>query len=155
MKIKPNYFVIPAVVFFVAAIGSYFTDSGMEWYKTINLPSFTPPGWVIGAVWTAIFILSALSALIFWNKGRGKDFRLIVFFFLLNAVLNVLWSYLFFSKHLIAASFFEAVFLDITVFILILLIWPVSKLSSVLLLPYFVWVAFASFLTFNVWMLNL
>lgn len=149
---KLNYIIIPLIVFLVAVIGSYFTGTGMDWYETINLPSWTPPGFIIGAVWTVIFILSAFSALIVWNKPERN--WLIVLVFLINAGLNVFWSFLFFNQHLIGAAFSEAVLLDITVFILIFTIWPVSKLASLLLVPYALWTTFASFLTLFVWLIN-
>jgi len=148
---KLNYIIIPLIAFLVATIGSFFTGTGMDWYETINLPSWTPPGYIIGIVWTIIFILTAISALIVWKKPRNW---LIIIIFLINAFLNVFWSYLFFNQHLIGAAFFEAVILDITVFILIFLIWPLSKLASLLLLPYGLWTAFASFLTLVVWFMN-
>ncbi len=149
---KPNYIIIPLIVFLTAVIGSYFTGTGMDWYETINLPDWTPPGFIIGVVWTIIFILSAFSALIVWNKPKKN--WLIILVFLINTGLNVFWSFLFFNQHLIGAAFFEAVLLNITVFILIFTIWPVSKLASLLLVPYALWTAFASFLTLFVWLIN-
>lgn len=155
MKLKLSYIIIPVIVFLTAVIGSYFTGTGMVWYQTINLPDWTPSGFFIGLVWTFIFILSAVSALIVWNKTeKNKKFWLIISVFLINAALNIFWSYLFFNQELIGAAFFEAILLDLTVFILICLIWPVSKLASILLIPYASWVAFASFLTFVIWTMN-
>jgi len=148
---KLHYFIIPAIVILVAVIGSYFTSSGMEWYKTINLPNFTPPGYIIGIVWNIIFILTTISAIIVWNN---KPSNLIIGIFLANAFLNVFWSFLFFNQGLIGAAFFEAILLDISVWALFFLIWPISKLASCLLLPYGLWVAFASFLNFMIWLKN-
>jgi tryptophan-rich sensory protein len=148
---KIGYILIPLIVFLVATIGSFFTGTGMDWYDTINLPSWTPPGYFIGIVWTIIFLLSTISALIVWGKPRNW---LVITVFLINAFLNVFWSYLFFNQHLIGAAFFEAIILDVTVFILIFKIWPISRLASMLLIPYGLWGAFASFLTLVVWILN-
>lgn len=155
MKFKPNYLIIPLIVVAVSLIGSFLTDSGMDWYATINKSSFTPPGSVIGAVWTVIFILSAVSALIVWNKTKhDKIFRIIIVIFLLNALLNVLWSALFFNRQMIGASLIEIFILNVANLALIILIWPKSKLASALLTPYFAWVSFATYLLYNVWSLN-
>jgi len=152
---KLNYIIIPLIVFLVAFAGSLITSGGMDWYKTINLPVWTPQGSVIGAVWTTIFILSAISALIVWNKfPRGRSFSWIFIIFGINALLNIFWSYLFFDKHLLDFAFWEAGFLFISVVLLIILIRPVSRLAAILLYPYAIWGAFATYLTYTVWMLN-
>lgn len=155
MRFKANYLVIPLIAFSAASFGGWLTDGGMEWYRTIRLPSFTPPGRVIGTVWTVIYTLSAASALIVWNRApRTGRFRAIVGLFTLNVVLNVLWSFLFFRLHWMGVSTGEAALLGLTVVGLIVLIWPISRLASLLLVPYAAWVAFATFLTFSIWRLN-
>jgi len=152
---KLNYIIIPLIVFLVAFAGSLITSGGMDWYKTINLPAWTPPGSVIGAVWTTIFILSAISALIVWNRfPRGRRFSWIFIIFIINALLNIFWSYLFFGKNLLDFAFWEAGFLFISVVLLVILIRPVSRLAAILLYPYAIWVAFATYLTYAAWMLN-
>ena len=152
---KMSFIFIPLTVFGVAAFGSWLTGGGMEWYKTINLPAFTPPGSVIGAVWTIIFILTAISALIFWQKApRDKRFSWAATFFILNGALNIFWSYLFFNRHWLGAAVWEAGILDLSVIVLIILIWPVSRLASTLLMPYAVWTTFATYLTYVIWSLN-
>lgn len=152
---KLNYIIIPLIVFLVAFAGSLITSGGMDWYKTINLPAWTPLGSVIGAVWTTIFILSAISALIVWNRfPRGRRFSWVFIIFGINALLNIFWSYLFFGKNLLDFAFWEAGFLFISVVLLIILIRPVSRLAAILLYPYAIWGAFATYLTYTVWMLN-
>lgn len=153
---KPNYFIIPLIVIGVSVVGSFFTGQGVDtWYQTLSLPSWTPPGSVIGAVWTVLFILVAISALIFWNRAkRGRIFWVAVGVFLLNAFLNVLWSYLFFSEHLLFVAFMDIIFLELSIIALIVLIWPLSRSSSALLWPYAAWVAFAGYLNYIIWQLN-
>jgi tryptophan-rich sensory protein len=153
---KLNYIVIPLIVFLVALAGSLITSGGMDWYKTIRLPDWTPSGAVIGAAWTIIFILAAISVLVFWNKfPRGKKFNWIFLIFFINALLNILWSYLFFGQHLIGWAVWGAGLLGLSVILLIALIRPVSHLASVLLFPYAIWVIFATYLTYTVWNLNI
>jgi len=152
---KPNYMLIPLVVVAVSVLGGLLTSKGMDWYKTISLPSWTPPGSIIGTVWTIIFILSAISALIVWNKApHGTRFKWVAAIFIVNAVLNVGWSLLFFNLHLLGASVLEAGILGVSVVALIILIWPYSRSAASLLIPYAAWVSFATYLTYAVWILN-
>lgn len=155
MKIKMHFVFIPLAVFAVAILGNWLTRGGMDWYETISLPAFTPPGSIIGAVWTTIFVLTAISAIIFWGKAsRGRRFSWTVVFFILNGLINIFWSFLFFNRHLLGAAVFEAGVLDLSVIALIILIWPVSRLASILLMPYVAWTTFATYLTYVVWSLN-
>ena len=152
---KPNYILIPALVISVAIAGSRLTGAGMDWYATIHLPAWTPPGAIIGAVWTTIFTLCAAAILKFWNSSpRDNRFRLTAGLFALNGLLNVGWSYLFFFRQSIGAALFEMHLLLLSILLLIVLLYPRVKLSAVLLVPYAAWVAFATFLTYNVWVLN-
>jgi tryptophan-rich sensory protein len=155
MKFKMNYIVIPLITILTAAVGSWLTSKGMGWYQTIKLPPWTPPGSAIGSVWTTIFILSAVSALIVWNKApRDARFCWIIAIFIANAILNVFWSFLFFNQHLFGQAVIEAAVLGISVAALVVLIWPVSRLASLLLAPYFAWVTFATYLAYVIWTIN-
>lgn len=156
MKFKLNFAAIPLIVFWVAAVGGSITSNGVEsWYRTLNLPWFTPSGQTISVVWFIIFILSAISVLIVWNKfPRNKKFYWIIALFLLNGVLNIFWSYLFFGIHFVGWSTIEAILLGFSVLSLIILIQPYSKLAGFLLYPYFLWVAFAAYLNYQIWFLN-
>ncbi|MFA6533716.1 MAG: TspO/MBR family protein [Patescibacteria group bacterium] len=151
---KLNYFLIPLFTIAVAWFGSLITSRGMAWYRTINLPAWTPAGGVIGAVWTVIFLLATISALLVWNGHRPERLAWIFGLFILNGLLNFAWSYLFFGQHLLGAAVWEAGALGLSVVGLIILIWPLSRLAAGLLLPYAAWVTFATYLTYNVWSLN-
>lgn len=144
-------------VFLVSAIGSLITNKGMDWYDAINLPSFTPPGSFIGMVWTIIFILATFSILFFLRKNKeNKEIRFqpILLFFIANGILNIFWSTLFFGWGMIFWSIVEMTVLNVTTLILIILLWKNNKFSSVLLWPYLLWVSFATYLTYNIWLLN-
>ncbi|MBD3330871.1 tryptophan-rich sensory protein [Candidatus Peregrinibacteria bacterium] len=170
MRIKPNYILIPLVTVIVALLGSFFTEMGMDWYnQTLVRPELTPPRWVFPVVWNGIFILTTASALIVWNKEKrdikflwfrfkrtpDAKFWVIISLFALNAVLNVLWSLLFFGMREICAAFTEMVILEVTILLLIALIWRISKIASLALLPYALWVGFATYLTYLIASLNL
>jgi translocator protein len=152
---KLNYIIIPIVVFLTSFIGSTLTDPNSTWYKALKLPSFAPPGYVIGIVWTVIFILCAISAIIMWNKiPHNNLFWWIIGLFIVNAILNIGWSLLFFNQHMILASIFEMILLEASTIAIIILAWPLSRLAAGLLLPYAAWVAFATFLAMNIYNLN-
>ncbi len=152
---KLNYIVIPVIALAVLTLGSQFTSAGMDWYHTITLPTWTPPGALFGAIWTTIFIFATISALIVWNRmPRDRRFSWTRTLFVLNAVLNALWSYVFFARHWMGAAIFEALALEVTVLLLIALIWHRSRIAAALLLPYAAWVLVASYLTYSVWLLN-
>jgi tryptophan-rich sensory protein len=157
MKNRIKYAIAIISVFLVSAIGSLITNKGMDWYDTINLPSFTPPGSFIGMVWTIIFILATFSVLFFLRKNKENReirFQPILIFLIINGILNIFWSTLFFGWGLIFWSIIEMIVLNITTLILIILLWRNNKFSSVLLWPYFLWVSFATYLAYNIWLLN-
>jgi translocator protein len=150
-----HYFIIPILIFLVAYGGSSFTSGGMDWYKSINLPTWVPPGSVIGLVWTTIFILAAISLIVLWNKGTHNTyFWTIIGVCVVNGLLNIAWSYLFFGVHYLGWAVIEAALLDLSVIALIFMMWPISQLSALLLVPYAGWVAFATYLTYVVYSLN-
>jgi benzodiazapine receptor len=154
-RVKPNYFFITLFVIITASAASYFAETGRSWYKTINLPNWTPSGSVMVLAWTIIFVLSSLSLLILWNKHSSeKNFRVIIALFVLNALLIVGWNILFFSHQQIGLAFFQAMFLVVNLILLIFLIWRLSPLAAYLLVPYSLYVLFSTVLTFNVWMIN-
>jgi len=163
MKFRFNYLVIPLIAILTAIFGSFFTSANMSWYNSQLLkPALTPPSWVFPLAWTIIFILTAVSALIFWNHQPFtlsvskivKRRKLIVILLLINASLNVLWSWLFFKRHLILPALFEMIVLELTTIMVIFIGWKISKLSSLLLLPYVLWVGFAAYLTYLIYQLN-
>lgn len=169
MKIKSNYIVIPLITIAVAVIGSIFTSLGMPWYDSeLIKPALTPPDWLFPVAWNIIFVLTAASALIAWNKRYVKSRYLLVFhkkeidvvfsfvvgLFIANAIFNVLWSLLFFTLHQISLALFEMIILEITILLIMVLLWKRSKIASLLLIPYAGWVGFATYLTLQIVLLN-
>lgn len=155
-KILP-YIISIVAVFLLSFLGSIITDYGMPWYDGINLPGFTPEGSVIGMIWSIIFILILISVLLFLKNNKEKKelrFNLIVSLFIANAVLNILWSALFFAWNLLFLSIIEMIVLNLTTLLLIVFLWKNNKVSSILLWPYFLWVAFATYLAYSIYLLN-
>lgn len=154
-KVKLNYLFIPLFVVITGSAASYFADCGMAWYKTINLPPWTPSNTLMIVAWTVIFVLASLSLLIIWNKHSShKNFGLIIALFVLNALINVGWNILFFSQQQIGLAFFEGILLIFNIILLIVLIWKFNPFAAFLLFPYTLWVLFATALTLNVWLIN-
>ncbi|MFA5062208.1 MAG: TspO/MBR family protein [Patescibacteria group bacterium] len=154
MRFKANYIIIPLATIATMVAGGLVTYFNMGWYRSINLPTFTPSGGFIGAVWTVLFILTAISALIAMSKAWGRRKTGIGAALVVNALLNVFWSVLFFGLHLLGPAVWEAGLLGISVLVLIVMIWPISKFAAWLLVPYLAWVGFATFLTYSVMRLN-
>jgi translocator protein len=163
LKSWPSYALAFAGAFLTAAVGGALTDIG-PWYKALIQPSWKPPDWAFGPIWTVIFIGAALSAAIAWNRCQpaafatllqARQFRQrIVIAFVLNAVLNVFWSFLYFYFKQPSWAAFEVVFLWLSIVYLIYIVGRVSRVSAALLFPYLIWVAIAALLNWQTVRLN-
>jgi tryptophan-rich sensory protein len=137
------------------AIGSFFTASSIStWYAGLNKPSFNPPSWIFGPVWTILYILMGVSLFLVVKRGFSKKNKLALKFFGVQLVLNTLWSILFFGLRNPLLAFVDIILLWIFILLTILKFYRISKWSSYLLMPYILWVSFASVLNYAIWMLN-
>ncbi len=124
-----------------------------QWYLELTKPSFTPPGWIFAPVWTALYILMGLAAWLIWRQaGLAAAIPLAVF--LIQLILNGLWSYIFFGRHAIGAAFAEIIILWLFILLTMILFWKRSPLAGAFILPYLLWVSFASILNYSIWRLN-
>jgi len=137
-------------------VGSFFTiPSVPAWYATLSKPSFNPPAWVFGPVWTTLFVLMGIAAFLIWKKGfNQKGVGIALGIFLGQLILNTLWSVLFFGRHNPGAAFLEIIFLWFAILITIIAFFKISKPAASLLVPYILWVSFAAYLNYSIWMLN-
>lgn len=151
-----SYVFIPLVTIVVAYVGGRFTSSSVKtWYVGLKKPSWTPPGAAIGVVWTALYILAAISAILVWNLPGGVAVPLwIVALFVLNAMLNAGWSWVFFFLRRPGPAVWVCLALDLTIVLLIQLTAPLSAFAAWLLVPYAAWVTFAAYLNYRVWEMN-
>lgn len=138
---------------FLASIATQ--SSVTTWYSTIEKPAFTPPNWLFGPVWTILYILMGVSAGIVWSRGLHHVWvKTALYHFVFQLLFNALWSIVFFSLQQI----FWALLVIITLLILIGLTikWfkVVNKTAAYLLIPYLLWVIFATALNFEIWRLN-
>ncbi|MCJ7498140.1 MAG: tryptophan-rich sensory protein [candidate division Zixibacteria bacterium] len=137
-------------------IGSLFTTPAIpSWYATLVKPSFTPPNWVFAPVWTTLFLLMGISAFLVWRKGiENPRVNLALRLFIIQLILNIIWSVLFFGLRSTLLGLVEIIILWTFILFTILYFFKVSKIAGILLLPYFVWVSFAAVLNFSIWRLN-
>lgn len=140
-------------------IGSTFTAPNIQgWYSSLNRPSFTPPNQIFGPVWTLLYILMGVSVFLVWNKSVSKKQlkfkRSSLYLFGFQLLLNLLWSFLFFNLHYLLISVLEILLLWLCILVLIIRFKKLSKTASYLLIPYLLWVSFASVLNFSFWWLN-
>ena len=138
----------------VALLGAATTDIG-PWYYALQKPSWQPPDWLFGPVWTLIYGLTALAGVLAWNRVRDRAFRQrMLLLFAANAILNVLWSELFFGLHRPDWALLEVVPFWLSILVLVVVLWPVSLTSGLVLLPYLAWVLFAGILNYEINQLN-
>jgi tryptophan-rich sensory protein len=138
----------------VAAVGTTLTDLG-PWYQSLAKPWWQPPGPAFGAIWTVIYALATASAVIGWRDARqGATREWLIGLFALNGFLNVLWSFLFFRLHRPDWALFESAALWLSVLLLIVILARFSRVASLLLWPYLLWVTIATALDYEVVRMN-
>jgi len=144
------------ICLFAGFIGSFFTSPAIPtWYATLQKPSFAPPNWVFFPVWTALFIMMGISLFLIWQKGReDKKVKNAIYLFAGQLVLNAMWSFAFFGLRSPLLGLIEIIFLWITILATILSFMKLSRTAAYLLIPYFLWVSFASIVNFWIWRLN-
>lgn len=155
VKIIPFVFSI-GVCFLAAAIGSAFTTGAIDtWYQTLNKPFFSPPNWVFGPVWSLLYLAMGVSFYLVWTtKAENNIKRQGITFFLIQLALNVLWSILFFGLKSPIAAFVGIILLWLAIYFTLKKFLQISKLAGWLLIPYLVWVSFATVLNLSIVLLN-
>ena len=141
----------------VGYVSSMYTRSSITtWYPTLEKPFFNPPNWLFAPVWTMLYILMGVSAGLVWQKidTQKELVKKGLFFFTIQLILNGFWSVLFFGWNNILLSLIEIILLFLFLFETYLTFKKLDKTSSLLLIPYMVWVIFASILTSSIYFLN-
>ncbi|MEI8373855.1 MAG: TspO/MBR family protein [Planctomycetota bacterium] len=144
-----------AICFAAAGIGGAVTTPKIAtWYATLAKPTWNPPNWIFGPVWSALYFGMAVAAWLVWRQAgfTGAKFPWILFG--TQLVLNVLWSCIFFGLENPGLAFVEVVLLWTTIAATMILFWLRSSVAGILFLPYLAWVSFASVLNFTIWRLN-
>jgi tryptophan-rich sensory protein len=125
-----------------------------QWYASLAKPSWNPPGYIFGPVWTVLYILMGISAWMVWRKAGFSGAPVALGLFLAQLVLNSLWSYLFFGMQQPGLAFIELAVLWLAILATTVRFWRVSTPAGALLLPYLLWVGFAGALNLQLWRLN-
>jgi tryptophan-rich sensory protein len=137
-------------------LGSLFTIPAIPtWYKTLNKPFFNPPNWIFSPVWISLFFLMGISLFLVWRRQGHPTFKTALIFFFVQLILNILWSVAFFGLRSPLLGLIDIILLWIAILLTILNFLKVSKIGGLLLIPYLIWVSFATFLNFSLWILNL
>ena len=140
----------------VGAISGFFTATGVEsWYQTINKPSWNPPGWIFGPVWTTLYVMMGIALFLVWKSDSSDVLKkTAIALFAIQLILNFFWSFIFFDQQQIGWALVEIIVMWFFILLTIFAFGNVSKLAAWLLVPYMSWVSFATILNYTIWKLN-
>lgn len=124
------------------------------WYASLHKPSWNPPAWIFGPVWTLLYTMMAVAAWLVWRRGGFAAQRGPLTWFLVQLALNAAWTPLFFGLHQPGWALAEIVLLWLAIAVTLAAFWRVHRGGAWLLVPYLAWVSFASLLNFTLWRMN-
>ena len=143
------------VCFAAAAVGGWATTSSVDgWYAELNKPTWNPPNWIFGPVWTVLYLMMAIAVWLVWNRSGFRKSKIALGWFVFQLLLNVVWSVFFFGMHQPGFAFVEIIGLWLAIVMTMVVFFSHSRVSVLLLLPYLLWVTFAAFLNYTIWNLN-
>ncbi|MEK7074454.1 MAG: TspO/MBR family protein [Patescibacteria group bacterium] len=158
MKLNNFFKLVIAIVVseLAGVIGSVFTISAIpNWYAGLVKPALNPPAWVFGPAWTTLYALMGIAAFLIWRMGwERKDVRMALGVFGIQLFLNAVWSIIFFGLQSPGGALVEIVFLWLAILVTIIAFAKIFKPAAWLLVPYILWVSFASYLNYSIWVLN-
>jgi tryptophan-rich sensory protein len=157
MQINNTQKLVASIVLTVGlgSLGGIFTIAEIPtWYAGLNKPSFNPPNWIFGPMWTMLYLLMGISFYLIWKLPVSKLRNQAILVFGLQFILNFFWSIIFFSMHQIGWAFVEIIAMWVFILLTILQFRKLSVSAAVLLIPYLLWVSFASLLNGSIWQLN-
>lgn len=138
--------------FSAASLGAFIPPG--EWYGSLKKPTWNPPNWIFGPVWSALYTMMAVAAWLVWKRGGFMAQRKPLTLFLVQLALNAAWTPLFFGLHWMGVAFAEIVMLWLAIAATLAAFRPVSRTAAWLLVPYLAWVTFAATLNFTLWKMN-
>lgn len=138
----------------IGVISGYYTASNIQsWYITLIKPSFNPPNYLFGPVWTTLYIIMGISFYMIWSSTKINKNKLIGIY-LFQLILNFLWSFIFFKYHAIGIAAVEIVVLWLSILTMIIMFYKNNKWAALINIPYLLWVSFASVLNISIYLLN-
>ncbi len=139
--------------FLVSFFGQIFTNPSIDtWYILLNKPELAPPNWVFAPVWTILYLMMGFAFYLVWKNKKPK--KIAIYFFIIQLIFNAIWSPAFFGFHKILIALIIIIILDILVIFTIYFFFRINKHASFLLIPYLIWILFASFLNYQFLILN-
>ncbi|MER7165053.1 TspO/MBR family protein [Micromonospora sp. NPDC000207] len=141
-----------AAVLVAAAVGGLAVGGAASEYNSLRQPSWAPPSWLFGPVWTALYATIAIAGWLVW---RRVAFGPAVYAWIAQLVLNALWTPLFFGAGQYGLAFAEIVVMWLAIGVTVALFWRIFRPAAVLMLPYWAWVTFAAALNLSIWQLNM
>ncbi|XSG82007.1 MAG: TspO/MBR family protein [Methyloligella sp. ZOD6] len=155
LKLLMQILVSLAICFLAAAVAGMVTEPNIGWYETLKKPSFNPPDWIFGPVWTLLYTTMAGALFWVWRTDAPDEEKQPAYrWFAAQLILNVLWSVAFFQMQSPLLGTLDAVLLLIAICGTVAAFWRLSRGAALLLVPYLLWVMFATVLTFSLWRLN-
>jgi tryptophan-rich sensory protein len=142
------------VSFAASAVGAVASMQARSFYSQLVQPGWAPPPGIFGPVWMVLYTLMGIAAWLVWRSGGFGPNRQALTLFLLQLVFNALWSWLFFAWHLGVWALADIMVLWILIVATLVFFWRVRPLAGALLIPYLLWVSFASVLNYSLWQLN-
>ncbi len=145
-----------AIPLMVGATSGFFTVTGVEsWYQTIQKPSWNPPNWIFGPVWTTLYIMMGVALFLVWKEDTSEELKKIAFtLFAIQLILNFFWSFIFFNQQQPGWALVEIIAMWVFILLTIFAFAQVNKTAAWLLVPYISWVSFATILNYTIWQLN-
>ena len=156
MKLAIKIIILIVICLGIGYASSLVTQNGIQtWYNTIEKPSFNPPNWLFGPVWTALYICIAIAGGIVWDKINTNPLaKKAMLYFGIQLLLNTLWSFLFFGLKNPLIALIEIILLLLIIYETYMLFSKINKTAGYLFIPYLLWVSFAMFLNASIWWLN-
>lgn len=145
-----------AIPLMVGATSGFFTISGVEsWYQTIQKPSWNPPNWIFGPVWTTLYVMMGIALFLVWKEDTSEELKKIAIgLFAVQLTLNFFWSFIFFNQQQPGWALVEIIAMWFFILLTIFAFAQVNKTAAWLLVPYISWVSFATILNYTIWQLN-
>ena len=150
--------ILALVLFLAVTFGAVVIDVPLTkgsipgWYAILTKPSWNPPNWIFGPVWTFLYISMAVAAWLVWRQGGLWQWALAIY--AVQLALNAAWTPIFFGLHRPGAALVEIAALLIAIAATTISFWPRSLAAGILMVPYLAWVSFATVLNFALWRLN-
>ena len=139
----------------IGGISGYATASGIhDWYITLHKPSFNPPNYLFGPVWTLLYLLMGVSLFIIWRSNQGRKRNEALKIFAIQITFNFLWSFLFFRFNLVGVAFMDILVIWFSIVLMIFIFRRVNKIAAYLQIPYLLWVTYGTTLNGAIWLLN-